>query len=529
MPARPAPSLALIAAILGTSANPCWASLNSAGSGLDALRKRVGPGNEPTGAGVIVAQVEAGPVGAYGPDQADGEFVGKSFIEVSGPGGAVYHGTEVGRNLYGLATSIAPSISQVYLYTAEGWINNDQLRVLQGSSFPPVSIPAGLKVINNSWIGSLGGSSGNNDALRRADWLCNRDQVLMVNGVNNTNPNFPLMAFMYNGISVGMLIGGHGDGDASGVDGAGRQKPEIVAPGYENGGGPATSWSTGVVSGAAALMIETARTELGPGNPNGESPIVVKAVLLCGADHEDVSGTWTNSPIDSGASRGLSFKPLDDQAGAGELNVDRSHMILTAGEFDASPTPPVSGTAPPLGWDLVPQVDANASWWWRFDVNQTADEVAILATWNRHVLDTFTGYINPNFNLVLWRVDEMGGLVSLLGDENAAYFSSGNVVCQSVVDNVEHLYIRDLAPGNYVLELDRTGTMQQDFDVAVAWRFPVPPAIPGDLDGDGEVDVNDLLELLGAWGACPGCHEDIDGNGAVNVADLLILLANWSG
>jgi hypothetical protein len=53
--------------------------------------------------------------------------------------------------------------------------------------------------------------------------------------------------------------------------------------------------------------------------------------------------------------------------------------------------------------------------------------------------------------------------------------------------------------------------------------------IPGDVDGDGVVDISDLLLLLGAWGECTGeCPADFDGNGAVDTDDLLVLLANWS-
>jgi len=54
---------------------------------------------------------------------------------------------------------------------------------------------------------------------------------------------------------------------------------------------------------------------------------------------------------------------------------------------------------------------------------------------------------------------------------------------------------------------------------------------PGDLDGDGDVDFADLLQLLSAWGPCtsiPECFEDLDGSGEVGFGDLLILLANWS-
>ena len=50
----------------------------------------------------------------------------------------------------------------------------------------------------------------------------------------------------------------------------------------------------------------------------------------------------------------------------------------------------------------------------------------------------------------------------------------------------------------------------------------------GDSNGDGFVDVTDLLALLAVWGPCPApCPEDLNGDGSVNVTDLLALLANW--
>jgi hypothetical protein len=58
-----------------------------------------------------------------------------------------------------------------------------------------------------------------------------------------------------------------------------------------------------------------------------------------------------------------------------------------------------------------------------------------------------------------------------------------------------------------------------------------PMQVTGDLDGDGDVDTADLLQLLAAWGDCPeppaGCPGDLDGDGDVDAADLLILLGNW--
>lgn len=51
-----------------------------------------------------------------------------------------------------------------------------------------------------------------------------------------------------------------------------------------------------------------------------------------------------------------------------------------------------------------------------------------------------------------------------------------------------------------------------------------------DLNGDGIVDVLDLITMLAAWGPCPKrghCTADLNENGTVDVQDLLILLASW--
>jgi len=56
----------------------------------------------------------------------------------------------------------------------------------------------------------------------------------------------------------------------------------------------------------------------------------------------------------------------------------------------------------------------------------------------------------------------------------------------------------------------------------------------GDVTGDGFVNVQDLLFVIGAWGPCPvkgACPADIapipGGDNVVNVADLLAVIANW--
>ena len=65
----------------------------------------------------------------------------------------------------------------------------------------------------------------------------------------------------------------------------------------------------------------------------------------------------------------------------------------------------------------------------------------------------------------------------------------------------------------------------EGLDNIQAWQEGNP--CPSDLDGSGEVDVKDLLILLGAWGPNKGHPADLDGSGEVDVKDLLILLGAW--
>jgi hypothetical protein len=51
--------------------------------------------------------------------------------------------------------------------------------------------------------------------------------------------------------------------------------------------------------------------------------------------------------------------------------------------------------------------------------------------------------------------------------------------------------------------------------------------IPGDVNGDGVVDVSDLLLMIGDWGPCSGCASDANNDGYVNVTDILIAISNW--
>ncbi len=57
---------------------------------------------------------------------------------------------------------------------------------------------------------------------------------------------------------------------------------------------------------------------------------------------------------------------------------------------------------------------------------------------------------------------------------------------------------------------------------------------PGDVNGDGVVNITDLLAVIAAWGVCPvpaNCPADVApigaGDGVVNITDLLTVISHW--
>jgi hypothetical protein len=496
--------------------------------GYEALVARLNGQGVPTGALIRIGQVEASVSATnpafYGPDQANAEFTGKTFFAQSGTPQVSSHASFVGFQLYGNLSSVARGVSTIYLWEANNFMSSS-LRYGLGSSNPPLTPPStSLKVFSHSWIGGAGGSptptAVDLEILRRADFAMNRDDTLYTVGCNNgaTSATYPLMAMGYHGLAVGLTSGAHSHGDVpAGGDGVGRMKPEIVAP------GGATSWATPVVGACAALLYETAIID--PVlllNPNADEAVVVKAALMAGATHR--SG-WTNNPATSGTNRGVTAKPLDATYGVDVVNIDRGHQILTGLEFNGAS---VSGSAPAIpaaGWDYE-QTSSAATRYWKFSVGTTLPELSVVVTWTRNQTNCIAVPTVANLDLTLYRVAADGvTLEPLEGEAGSAYYASGNVASRSTVDNVEHLYVRGLAPGTYMIESKRSASPVGTTAVGIAWWMPEMFAA-GDLNQDGVVDGLDMTVILSNWlGTGAG---DINADGVVDGLDLTVVLSGWT-
>jgi hypothetical protein len=121
------------------------------------LQDRLGEASLPTGAGVSILQCEAPEGGAsWGPNQNDSsgaQFDGKVFNVPFGSPGVSSHATSVAKLCYGNLDSIAPGVSDIWLYETgtfltSGYLNTGQSGVLP--SDPPVE---SMRIINHRGFG----------------------------------------------------------------------------------------------------------------------------------------------------------------------------------------------------------------------------------------------------------------------------------------------------------------------------------------------------------------------------------------
>lgn len=404
--------------------------------GIRAAEARLGR-DVPVGRKIVAGHVE-GNNGEYLPDWNNKGFGKVLFVRRSGESKPFGHTTATASVLYGPG-GLAPGISVVHFFSSQHWLTKGYLNAGTKDA-PKDDLP---RVWSHSWIGGMGPNSGAEHALARVDWQIDQRDVVMCVGVNNGRENGvpALLASAYNVIAVG-VSNGNSSGGYTKLAGAGRCKPDIVAP------RELTSYATPVVAAVAARMLEAAG-KISPGQSRSASQSeTIKALILVGATKPE---KWAPEP----------GKPLDEHLGAGNVHLDQSLRVLEAGE---QPPGPISLTG---GWDHRPLAQ-NARSHYRFTLDAPVRNASIMLVWNRRATavtaenskDQSVWVPVPrmaDFDLRLVRVGEAG--VDTVA------------MSASAVDNVEHVFERELPAGDYAIEVRRQNDGQDEpWDYALAWR-----------------------------------------------------------
>ena len=545
----------------------------------------------PDGTGVAVTQVEGTLMvngqSAWMPDFQDAAFAGKTIINESNAPAGLYsaHGTGVGRDFYGLTTSIAPGITNIAAYGANDWLGAGFLQTVLPDTTAPFEDPtpdvSTSRISNSSWIGTA--VPFETYVLRRVDWVVETDEILHLVGLNNgdgvTASTAPLLASAYNVLAVGRSDSLHLVStpalDSTYV--AGRARPEIVDPINS------TSSATPHVSAAAALLLQTGSANLCPlTDPvssgmtnragvlvcNAQRSEVIKAALMAGADRvtHNSAPNPTNLALYRGAVANRTGNGLDRRYGAGQLNVRNSYWIIKGGEQNSTEDGNAGATVASSSFDYDPAFGglngSNSVATYPLPISNLPRLLTASLAWNLDISGPTAdppGPTRSNFvtTATLWDLDL--AVIDLAAGGLPVMASS-----QSTLENTENLWFVVPANAQFALRVTRKSGFRWDY--GLAWQLlndtdadgahdgqdncsaaPNGPLVTDsgglsqldtnsdgygnrcdpDFNNNGVVDSQDGSLFKAAFGSTAFPDRDLNGNGSVDSQDGAILKARF--
>ena len=335
------------------------------------------------------------------------------------------HADAVAQHFFGIPGGVATNVAHVDNYEADYFITN--------YVFNLVPMPSAL-VVNQSFTFGPLSVEDQQGVDSSYDDYADTFGTMFISAVANGGPVYA-PGTAYNCIAVAAY---GGDSSVGPTIDNGRCKPDITAPAQ------VTSLSTPLVSGSATVLLQAGFRGDGGSDTNAATDMrTIKALLLNGAVKP---ANWTNQiPA-----------PLDYRYGAGVLNVFNAYEQLAGGKHDyvvATSVPTNNphfparntGTIDVLnGWDFntnSSSASTDGVNHYYFDVTNSLNGADFSATatlaWNRQL-----GATNIN-DLDLFLYNTVGRSL---------------VACStSRVDNVEHIWVPQLSPGRYDLQVLKHG------------------------------------------------------------------------
>jgi hypothetical protein len=423
------------------------------------------------GSGITVGQSEASltddlktwEVNPANADQTASSFTYTSFggttnIFPNDLGVESSHGDDVGQAFYGIAGGVATNVARVDNSEADFYYSN----YIANASLPGM----GDSVVNQSFTFDPLSVTNQQQVDSEYDDYSVQNQTLFISAANNyvnaTNVCAP--GTSYNCISVGAYYDFNYYNSIGPTIDNGRCKPDITAIAGE------TSFSTPEVAGAAAVLMQAALRGDGGSDTNSAFDMrTIKALLLNGAVKP---GDWTNS----------TSSPLDARYGTGVLNLLDSYTQLAGGKhrFIVANGVPEGGIHPPTG--ATGTITALNGW--AFNTNSSGDSFDSINHYYFNVTNATPGTEFSAVATLVWnrQLDQFNINNLSLFLYNCA--NSNLVQCStSLVDNVQHIYVPDLAQGRYDLQVWKAGGMPGTDIVsfsepyALAWEFVASPML----------------------------------------------------
>ena len=245
-----------------------------------------------------------------------------------------------------------------------------------------------------------------------------------------------------------------------------------------------TSFASPLVAGGAALVVSAAKTlPVLASNPVAAQSVVVKSLLLTGADK---TAGWSNGQqaVTVGGTTYLqTTQSLDYAAGAGRMDLATTFGLQVGGQTDVVGTGTGSlGAVARTGWDYGSAVLGTSNDYVIADVLTGSTNLTASINWlrNRYFDYATTDYADvaqANLNLSIWE----------LGASNA--FSTLIARSESLYNTVEHLSFMLPRSGRYGLRVeypvntfdntagDVWGSPTYPQDYAVSWSAVPEPSL----------------------------------------------------